>query len=523
MSLSPRTTFRARSRRWRRAALGCLWISVLAGCQATTRSRNTSVTMVADKGAAKDEQKDGDYNIQGPTQRLLNARNWQREKETAIAQGNEAAIEGLPEYQAAEDLYKEGKYKEAEKAFKTLAKERRKSYETWQVRWDNWIGVKNAAKWDPYSNFGDPIEEDSLFMLAECQFAQKRYSYAQDSYDDLLNRYPSTRHMDHVTRQLFRIARYWLDVKEPVPDDGDIKATSGEEQRKENLKPRAARSGILPNVADRTRPTFDTDGRALQALRSIWLHDTTGPLADDALMLSANYHLRTGDFTESARLYKLLREQYPDSKHFEDAFMLGSHVTLASYQGPSYDGKSLDEAIKLKEAALRIFPDLSDEQRTRLAGELRRMYDAEVERIWDKVEFYEAKNSPKSVELYCNVLINKYPKSPYADLARKKLQEMNRDVAARGRTPGWWPGGGEKPAETPESTPRTAPPSPPPEKAVVPDAPAEEEAKPKEPRRFQFPNPLRRAPKTPDLQSPGNESAEPPLVAPAAGSASLDE
>ncbi len=121
---------------------------------------------------------------------------------------------------------------------------------------------------------------------------------------------------------------------------------------------------------------FDTDGRALQALRSIWLHDTTGPLADDALMLSANYHLRTGDFTESARLYKLLREQYPDSKHFENAFMLGSHVTLASYQGPSYDGKSLDEATKLKEAALRIFPRPVG----RAAGPARRRAAADVRR-----------------------------------------------------------------------------------------------------------------------------------------------
>ncbi len=83
------------------------------------------------------------------------------------------------------------------------------------------------------------------------------------------------------------------------------------------------------------------------------------------------------------------------------------------------------------------------------------MYDAEVEREWDKVEFYEAKNSPKSVELYCNIIINKYPKSPYADMARKKLQEMNRDVAARGRTPGWWPGG-EKSAEAPQSPPPAA-------------------------------------------------------------------
>jgi len=483
--------------------------------------------MVADRTTGDDDQasekKDGDWNIKGPTERLLNGKRWQQQKETAIAQGNAEAIDGLPEYQAAEELFNAGNYKQAEKAFKALAKERRATYETFQVKWDRWLGIKKAAKWDPYSNFGDPIEEDSLYMLAESQFAQKRYSYAQDSYDDLLNRYPSTRHMDDVTRKLFRIARYWLDFQEDVNEKGEMQQVADDdERRKEQLKPTRGKTAVIPNLLDKTRPVFDTDGRALQALRSIWLHDTTGPLADDALMLSANYHLRTGDFTESARLYKLLREQYPDSQHFEDAFLLGSHVTLASYQGPSYDGKTLDEAIKLKESALRIFPDLTDEQRDRLSAELRRMYDAGVEREWNKIEFYQAKNSPKSVALYCNRLINRYPESPYADRCRRILAEQGQIAQAQAKSTGWLPGRKEPPPPQPAPEEQAKPP----ERETPPPRPPEEpEAKPapKEPRRFQFPNPLRRAPKEPQLQPPAEEEYSPRPVAPAAGTASLDD
>ena len=526
MSLSRFLAAQLSSRPWRPVIAGCLSMTLWSGCQATHTTRSKAVTMVADRSTGNDdesEKKDGDWNIKGPTERLLNGKRWQQQKETAIAQGNAAAIDGLPEYQAAEELFNAGNYREAEKAFKALAKERRQTYETFQVKWDRWLGIKNAAKWDPYSNFGDPIEEDSLYMLAESQFNQKRYSHAQDSYDDLLNRYPSTRHMDDVTRKLFRIARYWLNFDEDVNDKGELQQIADDEQRrKEQLKPVRGKSSITPNLFDRSRPVFDTDGRALQALRSIWLHDTTGPLADDALMLSANYHLRTGDFTESARLYKLLREQYPDSQHFEDAFLLGSHVTLASYQGPAYDGKTLNEAIKLKESALRIFPDLSDEQRERLSAELRRMYDADVERHWNKVEFYQAKNSPKSVELYCNLLINKFPESPYAEKCRKVLAEQQRNERAQARATSWLPGG-NKPAPapaTPPEKPRDI------ESAPAKETPQEPEAKPaqpKEPRRFQFSNPLRRAPKEPELQPPAEEQYSPRPVAPASGTASLDD
>ena len=123
-----------------------------------------------------------------------------------------------------------------------------------------------------------------------------------------------------------------------------------------------------------------TAGRALQALQSIWLNDANGPLADDALMLTANYHLQTGDFVEAARVYQLLREQYPDSPHFKDAYLLDSHVRLASYEGPGYDGRALQESRNLRETAQRLFPDLSAEERERLDDELRRIEFSEVAR-----------------------------------------------------------------------------------------------------------------------------------------------
>src|SRR5690606_10634147 len=113
---------------------------------------------------------------------------------------------------------------------------------------------------------------------------------------------------------------------------------------------------ILPNFHDRKRPVFDTNGRALQALKSVWLKDPTGPLADDALMLAASHYVRKGDYIEADHHYTLLREQFPKSPHLQTAFVVGSHVKLMSYQGAPYDGKNLDDAESLKESTLRLFP-----------------------------------------------------------------------------------------------------------------------------------------------------------------------
>lgn len=415
---------------------GCANRSSLVGL---SQGRSQAVRFVADRESGDD----GGY--AGPLERALRGNRWEKEKSEAVANGDAFAIDGLHEYQAAESLYLDGRYSEAEKAFKRLAKERRRRQETVTMKFERLWGIRSKQGLDTYTNFGDPIEEDSMFMRAECQYEQKKFAAAQDSYDALLDQYPSTRHLDTVSRRYFRIARYWLGFPEDVNEKGEVEVASASSQEPKDFdNTDAFYIPVVPNLTDKTRPMFDTWGRALAALRSVWLHDATGPLADDALMVSASFHLRTRDFEESARLYKLLREQYPESPHFQDAFLLGSHVTLASYQGSNYDGQSLDEAIELKEAALRIFPDLSEEERNRLGGELQKMYDAEVARIWDRVEYFQAKNAPQSVEVYCNILINRFPDTVYAERARKILQAQ----AAQGPS-AWIPSA--KPSPEPDA------------------------------------------------------------------------
>jgi hypothetical protein len=145
--------------------------------------------------------------------------------------------------------------------------------------------------------------------------------------------------------------------------------------------------------------------------------------------------LQTGNFVEAARVYQLLREQYPDSPHFKDAYLLDSHVRLASYDGPEYDDQALQDARELRETAQRLFPDLDPQQRERLEAELKRIAVSEVAREWHKVEFYQSKGSgyESSVALHCNVILNRYPDSPYAERARKVLEgiaDQNRQTSA---------------------------------------------------------------------------------------------
>jgi outer membrane protein assembly factor BamD (BamD/ComL family) len=345
--------------------------------------------------------------VTGPLERLLSRKRGEKESNSL------AQAEGLQDYRKAEKLYDAGQHKDAEKAFKKIAKKYKDS----------------------------PVAEDALFMRAESQFALKRYSWAQDGYDELIKEFPTTRHMDRVTNRLFTIGRSWLDFPEIATsseiqqvDFENLGSTPPPEPTKETSFDPTKSIPVLPNFHNRSRPVFDTKGRALQALKSIWMNDPTGPLADDALMLTASHYLRSGNNVEADRYYTMVREEYPKSPHFENAYKLGAHVKLMSYQGASYDGKSLEDAKSLKATSLRMFGNMDDRQR--LETEIAKIGVAEADRDWKMVEYWQGKNKPKAAAVYCREIIRQFPRTPHATRARKLLAEIEPgNVAMSARRP----------------------------------------------------------------------------------------
>ena len=343
-------------------------------------------------------------NVQGPNERRLRDYFWKKEQEDYLANGSLKPLAGTEDYLSAEELYEQEQYAEAGKAFRKVAKKYKKS----------------------------EIREDAIFMEAESYYQLGHYADAQDEYSRLLRDFPSTRHLDDVSQRLFEIARMWLDFPEAAKV-GEVEQVNydnfGNKLPPETPPEKKQSWGatLWPNLTDESRPLFDPEGNGVGALRLIWLNDPTGPLADDALMLAASHYARTGNFIEADRHYTLLREEYPNSPHVQTAFVLGSHVKLMSYEGPNYDNKSLDDAEQLKKTILRLYPNSEDQQRVQ--DELKKIENAKAARDWEQVVFHERKNNARGQAIYCHLILQRHPNSPYAKLARERLQQLGPEYA----------------------------------------------------------------------------------------------
>lgn len=251
--------------------------------------------------------------------------------------------------------------------------------------------VTAADRW-PDSN----LEEDALFMRAECYFFADGYVDAEDVYQQLATKYPNTRYLDTLCEREFKIAYYWQELYKANP-------------------------GYGVNLTDKTRPWTDADGHAVRVYENIRLNAPRGRLADDAVMAAANIHFLGGNFSDADHLYGVLRNDYPKSEHLQDAFMLGKQCKIKLYQGEEYDDKPLIEAGELIDQILVNFPTLPRDERERLITEKAKIKADRALRDWTTAQFYESGDYYRGAKFYYQKICKEFPDTPFSAKAQERL------------------------------------------------------------------------------------------------------
>lgn len=281
-------------------------------------------------------------------------------------------------FDEGEALYREKKYKEAAAKFSTVIS-----------RWPD-----------------TPLEEDALFMLAECYFFTDDYNDAFDTYSKLLKKYEASRYLDRSIPRMFATGRYWEDLAD-----------------KEKHWP------LTPNFTDKKQPMFDTLGWAVKAYEQVRLDDPTGPLADDAVMATGNLNFKHGHFAEAAESYDLLRKEYAKSKHLLDADVLDVKAKLEVYQGSVYDGTPLKEAGQIAQETLTQFPDKLGAEKQRMIETKNNIVQQQAERSWKVAQYYDSKDYFGAARIYYRDVIQNYPQTQFAVQAQARLEQI-KDLPA---------------------------------------------------------------------------------------------
>ena len=186
------------------------------------------------------------------------------------------------EFLSAPELFRLGRFAEAEPQFAWIAE------------------VRRGTSWG----------ERAQYHLAECQYQQKRYFAALSSFERLHTEYPATGYIDDVVRREIEIAQLWM----------------------AQLDPQTPADKKLPWLArvDGRLPLFATQKFALEALEHVRQNDPTGPLADAAAVKIADYYMKRQEFAAAAQYYAHVVAEFPKGPHCLYARRAAFHVRMRS-------------------------------------------------------------------------------------------------------------------------------------------------------------------------------------------------
>ncbi len=279
------------------------------------------------------------------------------------------------EFEDALQLFKQGKFAEAEASFWKIAKRRKGSH------------------WG----------EKAQYYLAESQYQQKKYVKANDSFEKLFADYPGTEFLDKLISREYALAQMWL-------QQGDPKAKP--EQK-------------LPWFTRFTgqQPMVDTLGSGLKALEHVRHHDPTGPLSDDAVLQIAEHHMNTKDYESAADYYDQLISDHPRSPYLQKAQLAAIDSRLKGYLGPEYDGSGLEKARDLVKQTMSSFPDRQASYDD-LYHTLDIINDQDAERTFIVGQYYRRIGKVPSAEYYFGKISQRWPNSPWAVKAKSELATL---------------------------------------------------------------------------------------------------
>src|SRR5580765_2610733 len=271
------------------------------------------------------------------------------------------------DFEGARQLFRDKEYVKAEPIFERIA--------------DN---KKNTLQ----------VLELSRYYQAECLFQRGKYPAAADRYLQLLNNFPSAAKGEECRKRLFDIANYWLDeTRDQMEQAKDVRDGK-----------RWFTMPIMPVHFEDSKPLLDIEGRAIKVLEAVHMTDPRGPLGEKALFYIGSVKFYRESYVDAEHYFTQLWRNYPNGVHAPKALQLSIICNEIAQGGPDYDGRRLQQARDMIEAAKRSYPELQQTQGAWLTKQAVEIHSIQAEKDFNLAEFYQRTGHPGSAYFYYEIV-----------------------------------------------------------------------------------------------------------------------
>jgi outer membrane protein assembly factor BamD len=244
---------------------------------------------------------------------------------------------------------------------------------------------KQAKRWMRHYP-ANPLAPEVLLLRGDADNAMGAKYTALFAYEDLLDNYPTSPLYGPCLRREYNIACAFL---------------RGYKRKFLGLR-------ILPVTGD-----------ALELLRRIQDRQRGSPLAELAGIRVADYYYSDSRFHRAFLSYQDFLRRYPYSQFVVKATIMEVQCLLATFRGVKFDLTPLRNAEAQLESLAQNDPHFAHILQVKALEE--RIYQLEGHKELEIAQFYIRFSKPGAAKYYYNRVINDWPDTQWAKIARKEL------------------------------------------------------------------------------------------------------
>jgi len=241
------------------------------------------------------------------------------------------------------------------------------------------------------ANTTSPNRDRGLFTIARALYGYGHRIKAFYYCDELLDTYPESEYYSRALQLQYRIADRYL----------------------EGYKRRWL--GV---------PMFQAKEEGVEMLYRVRNRAPGSPLAEKALLRTADHYRFDGQFDFAADAYAFYARQYPRSPMTPRARLWGAYCSLAQFRGIPFDATPVIDAREQLRSIAAAYPDLAKEEN--IDSILQRIDGVFAKKLYQTATYYRRTNEPGAAAYTYKYLLKAYPNAEEADRARMWLAELPR-------------------------------------------------------------------------------------------------
>lgn len=169
-------------------------------------------------------------------------------------------------------------------------------------------------------------------------------------------------------------------------------------------------------------PIVGREDEAIEMLYRIQQRSPGSPLAEKALLRTANYYYESADYDLASDAFGAYVQRYPRSPLVPQVRLRQAFANLAQFRGLRFDATPVIDARAQLTSIIADYPELAQEQN--LQDIMQRIDGTFARKLYVVADFYRRTDAHLGAVYTYRFLINAYPDSPEAQLAKADLNRM---------------------------------------------------------------------------------------------------